>query len=87
MIGRALLIWSSTIIVAVNVPSMVGFMKGDGVPEQTAEAQATLASTSVALVSTASEKRIPGRSWMRFTVLSFSDDQRNCHAPPARGGS
>lgn len=30
MIGRALIIWSSTIVVAVNVPSMVGFIdKGD----------------------------------------------------------
>lgn len=46
MIGRALLIWSSTIIVAVNVPSMVGFMKRDGSPEQTVEVQATLASSS-----------------------------------------
>lgn len=26
MLGRALLIWSSTIVIAVNVPSMVGFV-------------------------------------------------------------
>jgi len=46
MIGRALLIWSSTIVVAVNVPSMVGFMKDGGVPEQAVESQASLASTT-----------------------------------------
>ena len=38
-----------------------------------------------ASVSTTSEKRIPGRSWMRLTVLSVSDGQRNCHAPPGCG--
>ena len=36
-------------------------------------------------MSTASEKRIPGRSWMRLTVLSFSEGQRNCQAPPGFG--
>ena len=45
MIGRALLIWSSTIVVAVNVPSMVGFIDKGGKPEATVEAAATLAST------------------------------------------
>lgn len=30
MIGRALIIWSSTIVVAVNVPSMVGFIDKGG---------------------------------------------------------
>lgn len=45
MIGRALLIWSSTIVVAVNVPSMVGFMNKGGAPEKTIEAKATLASS------------------------------------------
>lgn len=43
MIGRALLIWSSTIVVAVNVPSMVGFIDKGGKPESVVEAKATLA--------------------------------------------
>lgn len=47
MVGRALLIWSSTIVVAVNVPSMVGFIDGGGKPQKTIEATATLASTPV----------------------------------------
>ena len=45
MIGRALIIWSSTIFVAVNVPSLVGFIDKGGKPEKAVEAKATLAST------------------------------------------
>jgi aspartyl protease family protein len=44
MIGRALIIWSSTIVVAVNVPSMVGFLDKDSKPKEAVEAKATLAS-------------------------------------------
>src|SRR5215213_2708749 len=29
--------------------------------------------------------RIPGISWMRLTVLSLSEGQRNCQAPPGCG--
>lgn len=50
MVGRALLIWSSTIIVAVNVPNMVGFVgKGDnaGKSETVVASSATLASAPV----------------------------------------
>jgi aspartyl protease family protein len=47
MIGRALLIWSSTIVIAVNVPSMVGFIDKSGKPEKTVEAAASLASSPV----------------------------------------
>lgn len=47
MIGRALIIWSSTIVVAVNVPSMVGFIDKGGKPDNSIEAQATLASSPV----------------------------------------
>lgn len=44
MIGRALLIWSSTVVIAVNVPSMVGFVNTLDAPETAIEAKATLAS-------------------------------------------
>lgn len=44
MIGRALIIWSSTIVIAVNVPSMVGFIDKAGKPKDAVEAKATLAS-------------------------------------------
>ncbi|MBX9459743.1 MAG: TIGR02281 family clan AA aspartic protease, partial [Rhizobium sp.] len=47
MIGRAILIWSSTIMVAVNVPSMVGFIDKGGKPDTVVEAQATLVSADV----------------------------------------
>jgi aspartyl protease family protein len=47
MIGRALLIWSSTIIVAVNVPSMVGFVSKIKPSEAPVEAKASLASAPV----------------------------------------
>jgi aspartyl protease family protein len=48
MVGRALIIWSSTIFIAVNVPSVVGFIDKGGKPvEEAAEAQATLASSPV----------------------------------------
>jgi hypothetical protein len=46
---------------------------------------ASAAFTSADVASTASAKRMPGRSWMRLTVLSVSDGQRYCHAPPADG--
>ena len=47
MIGRALIIWSSTIVVAVNVPSMVGYMgKGDA-PAVQSEATASVVSASM----------------------------------------
>ena len=47
MIGRALIIWSSTIVVAVNVPSMVGFIgKGDA-PAVQSEAAASVVSASM----------------------------------------
>jgi aspartyl protease family protein len=47
MLGRALLIWSSTIVIAVNVPSMVGFTGGskkDAVPATEIQASVTQAS-------------------------------------------
>lgn len=44
MIGRALIIWSATIVVAVNVPSMVGFIGKGGKADAQVEAAATLAS-------------------------------------------
>ena len=44
MIGRALIIWSSTIVVAVNVPSMVGFIGKGTQQEVSVKASATLAS-------------------------------------------
>ncbi|MCB1445902.1 MAG: TIGR02281 family clan AA aspartic protease [Rhizobiaceae bacterium] len=47
MIGRALLIWSSTVVVAVNVPSLVGFIDKGGKPAKTIEAAALPASTPV----------------------------------------
>jgi len=47
MIGRALLIWSSTIVVAVNVPSMVGFMGKDGKPGTKPEVAASVVSASM----------------------------------------
>ena len=47
MIGRALLIWSSTIVIAVNVPSMVGFISKPAKPDATLEAAASLASAPV----------------------------------------
>lgn len=46
MIGRALLIWSSTIIIAVNVPSMVGFVGKSATSEPSVEAKASLASAN-----------------------------------------
>lgn len=46
MIGRALLIWSSTIIIAVNVPSMVGFVGKSATSEPSFEAKASLASAN-----------------------------------------
>jgi aspartyl protease family protein len=46
MIGRALVIWSATIVVAVNVPSMVGFIGKGTKQEASAEAAATLVSAS-----------------------------------------
>src|SRR5689334_20408170 len=47
MIGRALIIWSSTIVVAVNVPSMVGFMGKDGAPEVQSDVAANVVSASM----------------------------------------
>lgn len=47
MIGRALLIWSSTIVVAVNVPSMVGFMGKGSSPEARPEATASVVDASM----------------------------------------
>lgn len=47
MIGRAILIWSSTIMVAVNVPSMVGFIDKSGEPQKVDEAKATLVSAEI----------------------------------------
>lgn len=46
MIGRALLIWSSTIVVAVNVPSMVGFMGKGSSPEARPEVTASVVDAS-----------------------------------------
>lgn len=47
MIGRALLIWSSTIVVAVNVPSMVGFIGKGGTPAAQSEASASVVDASM----------------------------------------
>lgn len=44
MIGRALIIWSSTIVVAVNVPSMVGFIDKGGKSQTEATASVVTAS-------------------------------------------
>lgn len=47
MLGRALLIWSSTIVIAVNVPSMVGFTGRSGdEAKPTPEIQASLTDAS-----------------------------------------
>lgn len=47
MIGRALIIWSSTIVVAVNVPSMVGFVSKDGKTKADVEASAGVVDASM----------------------------------------
>lgn len=47
MIGRALIIWSSTIVVAVNVPSMVGFVSKDGKSKADVEASASVVDASM----------------------------------------
>lgn len=47
MIGRALVIWSSTIFIAVNVPGMVGFMGKGGNPDADSEATASVVSASM----------------------------------------
>ncbi|MDB5552510.1 MAG: peptidase aspartic family protein [Rhizobium sp.] len=46
MIGRAILIWSATIVVAVNVPSMVGFVGSKQAPGENVEAHASLVDAS-----------------------------------------
>jgi aspartyl protease family protein len=46
MIGRALIIWSSTIFIAVNVPGMVGFM-GKSKPGAEPDATASVGSASM----------------------------------------
>jgi aspartyl protease family protein len=46
MIGRALIIWSSTIFIAVNVPGMVGFM-GKSKPGAEPDATASVVSASM----------------------------------------
>lgn len=47
MIGRALLIWSTTIVVAVNVPSMVGFTDKDTNSQVESAASASIVSASM----------------------------------------
>lgn len=47
MIGRALLIWSSTIVIAVNVPSMVGFIDRGGKSAVEAPATANVVDASM----------------------------------------
>jgi aspartyl protease family protein len=47
MVGRALIIWSSTIFIAVNVPSMVGFMGKGGAPAAEPEVVANVMSVSM----------------------------------------
>jgi aspartyl protease family protein len=47
MVGRALIIWSSTIFVAVNVPSMVGFIDKGGKSDIQSEATASVVSASM----------------------------------------
>ena len=46
MIGRAILIWSATIVVAVNVPAMVGFVGSKQAPKEDVEAHASMADAS-----------------------------------------
>ena len=46
MIGRAILIWSATIVVAVNVPSMVGFVGAKQAATEDVEAHASLVDAS-----------------------------------------
>ena len=47
MIGRALLIWSTTIVVAVNVPSMVGFTDKDTKSQVESPASASMVNASM----------------------------------------
>jgi aspartyl protease family protein len=47
MVGRALIIWSSTIFVAVNVPSMVGFMDKGGKPAAQSDVAASVVTASM----------------------------------------
>lgn len=47
MIGRALLIWSSTIVIAVNVPSMVGFIDRGDKSQAESPASASLVDASM----------------------------------------
>ncbi|RYD94719.1 MAG: TIGR02281 family clan AA aspartic protease [Sphingomonadales bacterium] len=47
MIGRALIIWSSTIVIAVNVPSMVGFIDRGGKSQAESPANASVVDASM----------------------------------------
>jgi aspartyl protease family protein len=47
MIGRALIIWSSTIVVAVNVPSMVGFIDKGGKSQSESMAMSNIVAASM----------------------------------------